>query len=86
MIGRHHEIVFGKHSGVHGVAHLAERSGLALPESSRKAVLERIKSEAERRKGNVAESEVLAWAREAAETSDGSPQPAGRPLERPVQV
>jgi isopropylmalate/homocitrate/citramalate synthase len=66
LIGRHHEIVFGKHSGVHGVAHLAERAGLELSEAGRKAVLERVKTEAERRKGSVAEEEVLRWVREEA--------------------
>jgi hypothetical protein len=48
-------------------------------------VLERIKSEAERRKGSVAESEVLAWAREAAAPVPVATEPSG-PAERPVQV
>jgi isopropylmalate/homocitrate/citramalate synthase len=63
MVGRHHEIVFGKHSGVQAVAKLAEQSGLALSDSGRRAVLQRIKREAERKQGMLTENQILDWIR-----------------------
>lgn len=65
LVGRHHEIVFGKHSGSHSVDCLVELHGLHLSDEGRKGVLARIKTEAERRKASIAEDEVLAWVRES---------------------
>jgi 2-isopropylmalate synthase len=65
LVGRHHEIVFGKHSGSQGIDFLAEKAGLPpLSETGRKAVLERIKTQSEKRKGMIPDEEVLAWIRE----------------------
>lgn len=63
LVGRQHEIVFGKHSGVHGVVHLAARAGLTLSERGRRAVLDRIKRQAEEQRGAVAEEQILEWIR-----------------------
>lgn len=65
IIGRQHEILFGKHSGSQGVIHLAERSGLSLSDAGCKAVLKKIKDHAETHKGTVAEDRILTWIREA---------------------
>jgi isopropylmalate/homocitrate/citramalate synthase len=64
LVGRHHEVVFGKHSGSHGVAYLAQRAGVELSEAGRRAVLDRVKTAAEARKGTVDEAEVLRWIQE----------------------
>lgn len=66
LIGRHHEIVFGKHSGVQGVARLAELSGLSLSDAGRKAVLDRIKKDAAENRRTVPEATILEWIREEA--------------------
>jgi isopropylmalate/homocitrate/citramalate synthase len=63
-VGRHHEILFGKHSGANGLAHLADTAGLTVSESGRRAVLEKIKSYAEGKRGPLAEDQILAWLRE----------------------
>jgi isopropylmalate/homocitrate/citramalate synthase len=65
LVGRHHEIVFGKHSGGKGVEHLAAAHDLELPEEVRTEVLQRIKQEAESRPGTVDEEKILGWIREA---------------------
>jgi isopropylmalate/homocitrate/citramalate synthase len=67
LVGRHHEIVFGKHSGAQGITALAESAGLVLSESGRKSVLERVKRAAEASHGCVAEETILGWIREEAE-------------------
>jgi isopropylmalate/homocitrate/citramalate synthase len=64
MIGRQHEIVFGKHSGGGSVAHLAKRIGIELSASGRDGVIKRIKQHAERKQGTVTEEQVLVWIRE----------------------
>lgn len=69
LVGRHHEVVFGKHSGAKGVEELARGHGLELPAEARKAVLAKIKRAAETRLSTVDEDEILGWLREAA----GSP-------------
>jgi isopropylmalate/homocitrate/citramalate synthase len=69
LVGRHHEIVFGKHSGGKGVEHLAAAHGLDLPEEVRTEVLRRIKQEAESRPGTVDEERILAWIREASQVA-----------------
>lgn len=66
MVGRHHEIVFGKHSGVHGIHHLAERNDLSLEPEAAREVLGKIKAESERIGGTVPEETILGWVREAA--------------------
>lgn len=65
LVGRHHEIVFGKHSGGKGVEHLAREHGLELPDYVRAEVLEKIKRRAETHPGTVDEEEILGWIREA---------------------
>jgi methanogen homocitrate synthase len=64
-VGRHHEIVFGKHSGAQGIAALAERAGLPLSEEGRKNVLDRVKRESEKRHGSIPDETILEWIREA---------------------
>jgi isopropylmalate/homocitrate/citramalate synthase len=71
MVGRQHEIVFGKHSGTQGIAALAERAGLPLPEAARKSVLDRVKREAERTHGSVPEEKILEWIRAEVEMPVG---------------
>jgi methanogen homocitrate synthase len=66
LVGRHHEVVFGKHSGVQAVNHLAAKSGCTLSESGRKSVLQKIKSQAERKQGMLSEEQVLEWIRQEA--------------------
>jgi isopropylmalate/homocitrate/citramalate synthase len=61
MIGRQHEVIFGKHSGSQSVNLLADRAGLALSASARKIVLDRIKNEAETHKREVSPEQVIAW-------------------------
>ncbi len=61
MIGRQHEIVFGKHSGAQGLLYLAKQAGLKLSDSARKTVLARLKSHAERKQQPVTEEQILAW-------------------------
>jgi isopropylmalate/homocitrate/citramalate synthase len=68
LVGRHHEIVFGKHSGMQGVVRLAELAGLTLSEAGRRTVLERIKRQAEQQRGAVSEDLILEWIREEAPT------------------
>lgn len=63
MVGREHEIVFGKHSGAQGIGALAELAGLTLSESGRKTVLEQVKLEAEKTHGSVPEERILEWIR-----------------------
>jgi len=64
LVGRHHEIVFGKHSGVQAVTRLAEEAGLTLSESGRRTVLQKIKSAAERKQGRVSEDSIIEWMRQ----------------------
>lgn len=72
LVGRHHEIVFGKHSGAHGIDRLAELHGLELSKEGRAEVLAKIKRAAEERLSTVDEAEVLEWIREAAGRSAAS--------------
>lgn len=63
LVGRHHEVVFGKHSGAKGVERLAALHGLALPDEARAEILEKIKRAAETRLSTVDEDEILGWIR-----------------------
>jgi isopropylmalate/homocitrate/citramalate synthase len=63
LIGRHHEIIFGKHSGAQGVQYLAEREKLPISESGRKTILEKIKTKAQHKQGLVSEEQILDWIR-----------------------
>ncbi len=63
LVGRHHEVVFGKHSGSQGIQFLAESRELTLSEEARRTVLEKVKREAERHPGTVDEGKILAWIR-----------------------
>jgi isopropylmalate/homocitrate/citramalate synthase len=65
MIGRHHEIVFGKHSGLQAVNYLAAREKLTLSDTARRAVLDKIKRFAESKQGTVEADLVVRWMREA---------------------
>jgi methanogen homocitrate synthase len=60
-IGRHHEIVFGKHSGNQSVSYLASQHGIQLSESDRKEILDRIKRSAESKQGTVTEEQIVSW-------------------------
>lgn len=65
LVGRSHEIVFGKHSGSQGIDFLAGKAGLPpLSEAGRKAVLDRVKIQSEKRKGLIGDEEVLGWIQE----------------------
>jgi isopropylmalate/homocitrate/citramalate synthase len=63
LVGRHHEILFGKHSGAHGVEYLARANGLALSQAASRRILDRIKSESAERKGVIPDGDVLDWIR-----------------------
>ena len=70
MVGRHHEIVFGKHSGAHGVEYLAVSNGLSLSHDASRRVLDKIKNQCSDRKGAVPDEQVLDWIRaEATKTA-----------------
>ncbi len=72
LVGRHHEILFGKHSGAHGVEYLARESGLSLSEEASRRILDRIKNHSSQSKGVVPEELVLDWIRaEATKTVRG---------------
>lgn len=66
MIGRQHELVFGKHSGGSSVDFAAKEVGLELSASARNDVLARIKTESEAKQGLLTDEMVVAWIREAA--------------------
>ena len=66
LVGRNHEIAFGKHSGANSVSFLTERAGVKLSDASRKAVLDKIKSEAQRKEGALTDEQVLEWIRNEA--------------------
>lgn len=68
LIGRHHEIVFGKHSGRRGVRYFAELQGIELSDDACQAVVDRIKKHGKAaEQGPIADSLVLEWIRAAAE-------------------
>lgn len=66
LVGRQHEIVFGKHSGGKGVEYLAAAHDLPLSDALRNEIVARIKHAAETGDGTVAEEDILAWIREEA--------------------
>jgi isopropylmalate/homocitrate/citramalate synthase len=53
LVGRTHEIAFGKHSGQQSVAYLCELAGVTLSDEARKRVLDRIKQRAEQKQGTI---------------------------------
>lgn len=64
MIGRYHEIVFGKHSGLQSVKYLASRKNVQVKsEDVFKEVLKKIKSAAEKKDGMVSDDQVEKWLR-----------------------
>jgi isopropylmalate/homocitrate/citramalate synthase len=64
LVGRSHEIVFGKHSGKHGLLYFAERNGIKLSDEACQAVLARIKEQGDRKTaGPISDDTVLAWIR-----------------------
>jgi homocitrate synthase NifV len=65
LVGRSHQIVFGKHSGAHSVAYLASRSGIGLSPDGCARVLGRIKAHG-KRDGATPDELVLDWIREEA--------------------
>jgi isopropylmalate/homocitrate/citramalate synthase len=46
MIGRRHEIEFGKHSGLHSMRYLAQTNGIAASDAAMEEALRRIKQQA----------------------------------------
>jgi methanogen homocitrate synthase len=69
LVGRGHEVHFGKHSGAHCVEYAAQANGLQLGPAEAQRVVARIKSWSNSRKGPVPEEQVLDWIR--VESSDG---------------
>jgi isopropylmalate/homocitrate/citramalate synthase len=63
LVGRAHELVFGKHSGARSVRYWAEQNGIALGDAACRAVLEQIKRRGKREGGPVSPEQVLAWIR-----------------------
>src|SRR5262249_30163093 len=45
LVGRRHEIVFGKHSGLRGLNYLAQQEALSVSEDDRKSILAKIKTQ-----------------------------------------
>lgn len=66
LVGRRHEIAFGKHSGVAGIEHLGRQEGLPLTSDQARAVLDKVKQTAEARQP-VTEADLVRWMREAGE-------------------
>jgi isopropylmalate/homocitrate/citramalate synthase len=67
LIGRQHEIVFGKHSGARSITYLAERHGVTLGDAGVRTVLEQVKQRGQQKGGSpVSETDVLAWIHAAA--------------------
>ncbi len=64
MIGRYHEIMFGKHSGTQSVNYLAEQMKLSLSEEAKKEVLGKIKKSAENKRDVIDENQVMQWMQE----------------------
>jgi methanogen homocitrate synthase len=67
LVGREHEVAFGKHSGAQSIGYAAERARLTVTEAARKAVLGRVKEAAERKAGRVDEADVVRWIKEEIE-------------------
>lgn len=64
LVGRQHEIAFGKHSGTQSIQYAADRAKLTTTEAVRKAVLGRVKNAAEGKASRIEESDVVQWIRE----------------------
>jgi isopropylmalate/homocitrate/citramalate synthase len=65
LVGRRHQIIYGKHSGLTGVRYLLKREKLELDSAGEELLLARIK-EAGQSKERLTEAQVLDWARAAA--------------------
>jgi isopropylmalate/homocitrate/citramalate synthase len=65
LVGRGHEILFGKHSGIRSLRYLAETVGVSLSETAGRALIDRIKHASEESKAGVEVDQVIAWLREA---------------------
>jgi len=63
LVGRSHEIVFGKHSGAAGIRYLARREGIELSDEACDAVLALVKTTAEQSKQAVPDERVVEWIR-----------------------
>lgn len=63
LIGRSHEIIFGKHSGLQSVRHLATVHGLNPSDDTLKKVLDQIKAEAEKKQTLLSDTQILEWIR-----------------------
>ena len=61
LVGRRHEIVFGKHTGAAAVGYLARRNGIEASPDTQRRVVTQIKKAAEERGAPVSVSEILAW-------------------------
>lgn len=63
LVGRSHELIYGKHSGLASVQALLERVGVELSEAEQRSLLEQVKARGAR-KEEVSEEWVVAKARE----------------------
>jgi isopropylmalate/homocitrate/citramalate synthase len=66
LVGRRHELAFGKHSGVHSVGYVAQERGIRIEEATARAVLEKVKHHAESKQGSVTLAQVLEWIKQGA--------------------
>ena len=69
LVGRSHEIVFGKHTGTHSVAYLAALHGIDLDADACGRVLARIKSHGKSEGSAIPDDVVLAWVRSESRTA-----------------
>ncbi len=72
LVGRSHQIAYGKHSGLNAVKYLLEKEQLQLSEDAQRELLNRIK-DAGQRKAPPAHAEVAGWARELARRGSQAP-------------
>ncbi|GAB4565980.1 MAG: homocitrate synthase [Haliangiales bacterium] len=63
LIGRQHQLAFGKHSGKRGVQYLAEREGVELSDEACARLLARIKEQAKEVGGPVDDQLLIEWLR-----------------------
>ena len=66
LIGRRHELVFGKHTGTKAISYLAELAEIDLSKDHTAAILGKVKNESERTGELVSPSVVIEWMRELA--------------------
>jgi isopropylmalate/homocitrate/citramalate synthase len=59
LIGRHHEVAFGKHSGKSNLRHLCQEYGMVMSPEQEAQTLQKIKTQAQAQKRELGKSEVL---------------------------